>query len=152
MVLCHFTTIFFRSARINSVWDNNLIHTWHIVISISLCDTYGSHMSLNSIVLKLTELTERKSERDMGGGGLRRLTEGKLHVRDCGNHKLIGLGINPQSKFKPLCWSRISPFSLWRCFPFPLGRTRFRQPTKCPPLLLNSFFLKKKTQTKTKKQ
>lgn len=29
---------------------------------------------------------------------LRRLTEGKLHVRDFGNHKLIGLGINPQSQ------------------------------------------------------
>lgn len=46
-------------------------------------------------------------ERDIRGD-LRRLTEGKLHVRDCGNHKLIGLGINPQSKFKPLCRSRIA--------------------------------------------
>lgn len=33
---------------------------------------------------------------------MRRLTEGKLHVRHDANHKLIGLGINPQSKLRPL--------------------------------------------------
>lgn len=63
-------------------------------------------------------------------GDLKRLTEGKLHVRDCENHKLIGLGINPQSKFKPQCRSGIAlSFLFEEVFPFSLGRIRFRQPT-----------------------
>lgn len=68
-------------------------------------------------------------EREVRGDS-KRLTEGKLHVRDCENHKLIGLGINPQSKFKPLCRSGIAlSFLFEEVSPIPLGRIRFRQPT-----------------------
>lgn len=58
-------------------------------------------------------LTERNGQSRDKSGDLKGMTEGKLHVRDCENHKLIGLGISPTIQVLTLVSNRGCPlFSL----------------------------------------
>ena len=125
-----------HTTQRHHIWGRNLNVTTFLLFNISLCGRLCVCVGA-CIYVRLDWVTEN----DIRGVGFQEVEWGEIACQGLyKNHRLIGLGIFPQSKFKPLWWGRIE-LSLFLAHPpslsvslfeqgssFSLGMIVFRQP------------------------